>query len=71
MQKVDLKKELKHLYQPSAKEVVQVEVPTFQFLIVDGEGDPNTSQEYAQAVGGSIFGLLHGKVHGEKGSTRD
>ena len=26
------------------------EVPTFQFLMVDGEGDPNTSQEYAQAV---------------------
>lgn len=50
MQKVDLKKELKHLYQPSAKEVVQVEVPTFQYLMVDGEGDPNTSQEYAQAV---------------------
>ncbi len=50
MQKIDLKKELKHLYQQSAKEVVQVEVPTFQFLMVDGEGDPNTSQEYAQAV---------------------
>lgn len=50
MQKIDLKKELKHLYQPSAKEVVQVEVPTFQFLMIDGEGDPNTSQEYAQAV---------------------
>ena len=50
MQKIDFKKELKHLYQPSAKEVVQVEVPTFQFLMVDGEGDPNKSQEYAQAV---------------------
>lgn len=50
MQKVDLKTELKHLYQPSTKEVVQVEVPTFQFLMVDGEGDPNTSQEYAQAL---------------------
>jgi len=50
VQKIDLKKELKHLYQPSTKEVVQVEVPTFQFLMVDGEGDPNTSQEYAQAV---------------------
>jgi hypothetical protein len=50
VQKVDLKKELKHLYQPSAKEVAQVEVPTFQFLMIDGEGDPNTSQEYAQAV---------------------
>ena len=50
MAKVDLKKELKHLYQPSAKEVVEVEVPTFKYLMIDGEGDPNTSQEYAQAV---------------------
>lgn len=50
MEKVDLKKEFKHLYKPSAKEVVEVEVPTFNYLMIDGEGDPNTSQEYAQAV---------------------
>lgn len=50
MKKVDLKKELKSLYQASAKNVVQVEVPTFRFLMVDGQGDPNTSPEYAQAV---------------------
>lgn len=50
MQKVDLKRELKHLYQPSAKEVVQVEVPAFHFLMIDGEGDPNTSARYAEAV---------------------
>lgn len=50
MQKIDLKKELKHLYGPSAKVVAQVDVPTFQFLMIDGEGDPNTSQEYALAV---------------------
>ena len=50
MEKIDLKKELKHLYQPSAREVVQVEVETFNFLMVDGEGDPNTSQAYAEAV---------------------
>lgn len=50
MHKIDLKKELKHLYRPSAKEVVQVEVPPFQFLMIDGEGDPNASQAYAQAV---------------------
>jgi hypothetical protein len=50
MTKVDLKKELKQLYQASAKDVVQVEVPTFKFLMVDGKGDPTTSQEYAQAV---------------------
>lgn len=50
MQKVDLKKELKSLYHASAKDVVRVEVPTFKFLMVDGQGDPNTSPEYAQAV---------------------
>lgn len=50
MKTIDLKKELKHLYQPSAKQVVQVDVPSFQFLMFDGQGDPNTSREYAEAV---------------------
>jgi hypothetical protein len=50
MRKVDLKRELKHLYQPSAKEVVQVDVPAFRFLMIDGAGDPNTSVRYAEAV---------------------
>lgn len=50
MKKVDLKKELGHLYRPSAKAVVEVEVPTFQFLMIDGEGDPNTSPDYKEAV---------------------
>ncbi len=50
MEKVDLKKELKHLYQPSAKEVVQVDVPTMNYLMLDGEGDPNTSRAYSDAV---------------------
>jgi hypothetical protein len=50
VQKIDLKKELKHLYQSSAKEVVQVDVPTLRFLMIDGEGDPNTSPQYTQAV---------------------
>ncbi len=50
MQKVDLKRELKHLYQPSAKEVVRVEVPPLRFLMIDGEGDPNTSPAYANAI---------------------
>jgi hypothetical protein len=50
MKKVDLKKELKGLYKASARDVVLVDVPAFKFLMADGEGDPNTSQEYAQAV---------------------
>lgn len=50
MKKVDLKKDLKHLYQASSKQIVEVEVPTFRFLMVDGQGDPNTTEAYAQAV---------------------
>ena len=50
MDKIDLKKDLKNLYQPSAKEVVEVDVPKFNYLMIDGKGDPNTSQAYSEAV---------------------
>ena len=50
MNKVDLKKELKHLYSASAKTAVEVDVPPLRYLMVDGEGDPNTSRHYAEAV---------------------
>jgi hypothetical protein len=43
MPKIDLKKENKELYDPSAKEVSIVDVPKMNFLMIDGEGDPNTS----------------------------
>lgn len=61
MQKIDLKKDLKHLYQPSAKEVVQVEVPTFNFLMIDGEGNPNTTQTYAEAID-ALFSISYNEV---------
>jgi hypothetical protein len=50
MPKVDLRKELKQLYSPSAKTVAQVQVPAFTYLMIDGRGDPNHVPEYAQAV---------------------
>jgi len=48
--KIDLKKELKHLYGASAKKVIEVKVPPLKYLMVDGKGDPNTSEEFAPAV---------------------
>ena len=48
--KIDFRRERKHLYQPGAKQVVQVDVPPLRFLMIDGEGDPNTSPAYVQAV---------------------
>ena len=41
MEKIDYKKELKHLYRSSAKKVEVVEVPKMYFLMIDGDGDPN------------------------------
>lgn len=48
--KIDLKKEWKELYRPSAKQVSVVDVPPFNFLMIDGRGDPNVAQEYKDAV---------------------
>lgn len=48
--KIDFKKELKELYAPSAKEVSVVRVPKLNFLSIDGKGNPNTSQEYKEAI---------------------
>jgi len=50
MSKVDFKKELKHLYRPSAKAFSVVVVPPMLFLMIDGHGDPNTAQEYQEAL---------------------
>ena len=49
MEKIDLKKELKHLYNPSAKEISAVDVPAMNFLLVNGEGAPSSSQ-YVEAI---------------------
>ena len=50
MEKIDLKKDLKPLYQPPAQKVVEVDAPTMNYLMVDGEGDPNNSPAFAAAV---------------------
>lgn len=58
MSKIDLKKELKHLYHPSAREVSVVDVPPLNFLMIDGAGDPNVSLEYQQAMD-ALFSLSY------------
>ncbi len=47
MSKVDFKKELKNLYNPSSKEVTIVDVPALNFLMIDGEGAPASPQYMA------------------------
>jgi hypothetical protein len=48
--KLDIKRDRKELYAPRAGTFQLVEVPELPFLMVDGEGDPNTSESYQDAV---------------------
>ncbi len=48
--KVDYKRELKQLYNTKAGQPVFIDVPPLNFLMIDGCGDPNTSQHYTEAV---------------------
>ncbi|MEW6727168.1 MAG: hypothetical protein AB1327_09465 [Bacillota bacterium] len=50
MPKIDLKKELKDLYNAPVQRPALVDVPEKNFLMIDGMGDPNTSQEFKDAI---------------------
>jgi hypothetical protein len=58
MGKLDYKKELKELYFPPAGHPVLVKVPKMNFLQVDGEGDPNTSQAFQEALE-ALYGVAY------------
>ncbi|HOU12965.1 MAG TPA: GyrI-like domain-containing protein [Anaerolineae bacterium] len=58
MDKVDFKKTLQHLYNPSSREFSVVEVPEMQFLMVDGHGDPNTEPAYQEAME-ALYGVAY------------
>jgi len=60
MTKIDLKKELRELYNTGAKARKPhfVTVPTLQYIMVDGRGDPNTSEEF-QAAMGSLYPIAY------------
>lgn len=50
MEKIDLKKSLRELYNPSARAFAEVRVPRMNFVKVDGAGDPNTAPAYRTAI---------------------
>lgn len=55
--KLDYKKEYKDLYMPKTKPSM-VEVPEMLFIMVDGRGNPNTCQEYKDALE-ILYGLSY------------
>ena len=54
----DLWKEHIDIFSPSAKEPQIVRVPSFTYLLIDGEGDPNTSASFRDAIG-ALYGIAY------------
>ncbi|MGW8251360.1 MAG: GyrI-like domain-containing protein [Anaerolineales bacterium] len=62
MEKLDLRKQYRHLYQPSAKVVKVVDVPPMQFAMIDGEIEPGhspgSSPAFQQALE-ALYGISY------------
>jgi hypothetical protein len=62
MAQIDLRKQWKHLYAPSAKQVELVEVPELKFVMIDGRiepGDaPGTSPGFGEAMA-ALYGAAY------------
>ena len=62
MDKLDLRKQLKHLYQPSAKKVEVVDVPPLLFAMIDGAiepgSEPGMSPAFAEALQ-ALYGISY------------
>lgn len=62
MSKLDLKKDLKVFYSPSAKAVQVVEVPRFKFAMIDGQLEagrqPGDSPEFQEAIQ-ALYGVSY------------
>ena len=52
---MDYKKDFKDLYLPKNKPVL-IDVPTMNYFMVEGKGNPNTSKEYKNAIN-ILYGL--------------
>jgi len=55
LDRLDLRKQLKQFYTAAAAPAV-VDLPPMSYLMVDGQGDPNTSADYAAAIG-ALYGV--------------
>ena len=47
IQKIDFKKEYKALYNPPKKPTI-LDVPSFNYLKIDGQGNPNNSEQFSE-----------------------
>lgn len=71
MTKSDIKRDRKDLYAPRADRFQVLEVPELPFLMVDGEGDPNTAKSYLDAVTALYASSYALKFHSKQQLGRD
>ncbi len=67
--KIDHKKELKNLYNASVKAIQTVEVPKMNYIMIDGEGNPNDSESFGAAVTALFSAAYTIKFMIKKGET--
>lgn len=71
MEKLDLKKQFKPFYTPSAKQFSIIELPPLPYIMVDGHGDPNTAPVYVDAIQ-TLYSLSYTlKFHVKKTLEKD
>ena len=70
MDKIDLKKTLGAYWKAPAGKFVVIEVPRLNFLMVDGQGNPNTSPDYEAAVG-ALYATSYTLKFASKAKGRD
>lgn len=56
--KLDLKAQYKQLYSPPADRVTPVDVPPLPYLMIAGEGDPNTAPAWQEAME-TLYGVSY------------
>lgn len=70
MDKYDVKKQLKELYAPRARDFEVVTVPPLNYLMLDGHGNPGTAPAYAAALE-ALFSVSYAVKFASKHAARD
>jgi hypothetical protein len=58
MEIIDFRLKYKSIYQPKVGIVEFVLIPPMKFLMIDGHGNPNTSQDYADSVS-ALYSIVY------------
>lgn len=70
MNKLDYKKEYKDIYMPATKPTL-IDMPVIQYVCVEGHGNPNTSEEYKEAIA-ILYAISYAiKMSPKKGTQPD